>query len=131
MPYIFTKNVLHFRGESLYIFAEFPVRLNEEMIGKHHDIVHTLAQWRYIDLEFIESVIQVFAEVSGPGRIPKFLITCHDDAYIEIDILDAAYAAHLALLHNAQQCNLDIIRQVRDLVEENRSTVRKLKATHL
>src|SRR5688572_17133293 len=107
MPYILPENILHFRRKTFHIFTQFLIGLYEEVIGENHNIVYTFPQGWHIDLKFIETVIQIFPEMSRTRRIPKFFITGHNDPHIQVDILYTPYPAHLALLRYTKQSYLN------------------------
>src|SRR5688572_10317643 len=44
VPYIVSKNILHFIAEPANILSQFRIGLVEEMIGIEHDVIRALAQ---------------------------------------------------------------------------------------
>ena len=54
-----------------------------------------------------------------------------DDARVDANRLGIAEPLDLLLLEHAQQLDLDVHRQIADLVEEDRRVVGQLEASHL
>src|SRR5690606_40836890 len=77
------------------------------------------------------SMIKVFPDMSGTSRIPQSLVTCHNYANVQINILYSSDPTHLAFLNNPKQRYLDVVGQIRNLVEKNSTTICHFKASNL
>src|SRR5688572_13434840 len=100
------------------------------MIGKKHDIILTVSQWRHFDTKFIEPVIEVFAEFTITRCIPQTFVTRNNKPEIQFNILVASYAPYFPFLHTTEQGNLDIIREIGDLIEKDGAIVCQFHATY-
>ena len=95
--------------------------LANEVVDQRRDIVAALAQRRQFDVEDIEPVEKVGAELALLDQLFQILVGGGDAAEVHLDDLVAAHARDLALLQNAQQIGLRLQADVANFVEENRS----------
>ncbi|MDT4824412.1 hypothetical protein FQZ97_576590 [compost metagenome] len=100
----------------------------DELVDQQRNVFHTLAQRRHLDGEYVEAVIEVFAEAAGLDHLLEVLVGGGDDAHIDVLRLVAAHALEGALLQHAQQLDLHRQRHVADLVEEQGAAVGQLEA---
>src|SRR6266550_1211542 len=82
-----------------------------------------LAQWRDIQGDDVQSIVQVLTK--APLRYRKFqiLMRGRDDADIDANGVTAADAVKLLLLQDAQQLGLEVEVHVSNLVQEHRAAV--------
>ena len=86
-----------------------------------------LAQRRHADLDHVEAVVQVLAELAGLHLGAEVLVRRAQQAHVDRQLGDRADRPHRALLDRAQQLRLHRQRQVADLVEEQRAAVGRLE----
>ena len=80
-----------------------------------------------IDLDDVEAIVEVFAELSLLGEPQQVAIGGGDDADVDLDGLRPADALESAFLEHAQQFGLHGQRDLADLVEKDRAAVRQLE----
>src|SRR5882762_8635317 len=98
---------------------------------KQHNIFPAFTQRWNFNGEFIEPVIKVLTEFSGACGIPQQFIAGNQDTYIQVNILGSAYPPHFSFLYNAQQRNLNVVREIGNLIQENGSAICQFKTTNL
>ena len=91
------------------------------------NVLAHLAQRRHRELDHVQPVVEVLAEVAGLDQRRELLVRRADDAHVDRLLLRRADLAHLLLLDRAQQLDLHRQRQVGDFVEEQRAAVRGLE----
>src|SRR2546421_476916 len=80
-----------------------------------------LAEWRDVDAEHVEAVVEVLAELLAGDRRREIAVRGRDHAHIGLDRARAAESLELALLENAQELRLHLRAHLGDLVEEQRA----------
>src|SRR5262245_5350548 len=81
--------------------------------------------------EDVEAVEEVFAEGAGSDALLEVLVRGGDDACVDVDRPRAAEPLDLPLLEDAKQLDLDVRRQIANLVEEDRRLIRQLETSDL
>ena len=110
-------------GEAADAAAEFLVEAVQEEVRQQRDVAATLPQRRDADGEGVHAVEQVAAEDALADLLVEVGVGGGDDADIDLDLLAAADALDDLVLQEAQQLDLQGMRQVADLVEEQRAFV--------
>ena len=77
-----------------------------------------LAQRWHLDVDRVDPVVEILAELAGPHERLQIAIRRADELKFDLPALLAAYAHHLAVLDHTQQLHLHTERHVRDFVEE-------------
>ena len=77
--------------------------------------------------EYVQAVVQVFAETSGGDFAAQVAIRRRQHAHIERDRHAAAEALDFAFLQHAQQLRLQAERHLGDFVEQQRAALRLLE----
>ena len=102
------------------------------MLGKkaqqQRHVRGALAQWRRVQGQHIEAVIQVLAKAPGGNLSLQVAVGGGNHAHVHGHGFGAAHRVHHALLQHAQQLDLQLQRQVANLVQKNRAVLRQLKA---
>src|SRR5262249_40933507 len=107
------------------LFAE----RGDERLGQRADVLDTLAERGASDRKYVEAEEKVLAE-TPPGHLAlEVFVGGGEDAYVDVDDVLAAHAAHFARLQGAQHLGLRRQIHVADLVEEQRAAVRLLEET--
>ena len=81
------------------------------------------------EVDDVEAVEKVLAEVSGGDHRLEIAIRGGNDAHVGVNRLIAAHALELALLKDSQQLDLRSRRNFADLVEKECPAVRLLEAS--
>src|SRR5271157_4523729 len=105
--------------------------LAQEVIGEQRDVILALAERRQRDIDHVYPVEQLLAEASGLDLLFEVAVGRAQNADVEADRLVGAERIAFALLHRAQQLDLERKRQLADLVEEYGAFVRRLQESHL
>ncbi len=100
----------------------------EEMFGHGRDVFAALAQWRQLDADHVDAVVQVGAELARLHHALQIPVGGEDQAHIHLHRRRTPDALELALLQHAQQLGLKRGRDVTDLVQEQGAAVRHLEA---
>jgi hypothetical protein len=66
--------------------VEFPVSLIEKEVGKKQNVFLPVLQSRHTEGKFIDSVIQVFSEISFGDGFFQILIRGADKAYVDLNL---------------------------------------------
>src|ERR1043166_3406757 len=105
--------------------------LLDEVADEKRDVLRTLAERRDADLDDIQSMEEVLAELAGLDEIPKILFGRDDDADVDLDRLRGADPLELPLLQDAEQLHLRHRLEVVDVVDENRPRMGALESAGL
>src|SRR5262249_1938578 len=102
--------------------------LTHEMLDERADVAGTLAQRRHDDREHAQAEVEVLAEASGRDLGREIAIGRRHDPHVHPTRARAADALDLALLQDAHELPLEVVRDLADLVEEERAAVGRLEA---
>ena len=95
----------------------------DEELGERIDLVAPLAQRRHVDLDDLQPVVQVLAELALEHHRLEIAVGGGDDAHVDGDALVAAQLGELGVLQHVQQLGLERRLHLADLVEEDRAAV--------
>src|SRR4029453_6741773 len=99
------------------------------MLSQQGNILAAIAEWRQPDVNHIQTVKQVFAQLTFANSIVCILIGSRKDANVNQDFFATAKPSHAALLENSEQLGLKHRGHLSDFVEQQRSTTRQLEAS--
>src|SRR6266542_2606464 len=102
--------------------------LREEVLDERGDVLLAIAERRHVDVDHVEAVVEVVAELPLFDLPLEILVGRADDPDIDLDREIRPEPLDLALLQHAQKLRLRRHRHLADLVEEDRSLVRHLEA---
>src|SRR6266478_7919751 len=102
-----------------------------EVPDERGNVLGALAQRRHVDGEDVEAVIEVVAETLLVDHRAEIAVRRRDQPHVHLDGLRPADALELLLLEHPQQLRLELERDLADLVEEQRATVRDLESSDL
>ena len=100
-----------FRGDQQFhrfggIHLPFLIRLLRNLLQKVRDqqgnIFAPIVQRRQADLDYVEPIVEVFAEFARAHHFLQVAVRSRDDADINIDRFGAADRSHLVFLQDAQ-----------------------------
>ncbi len=57
----------------------------EKVLDQQRDVLATFSQWRYLDGDHVQSVIEILAEALLPDRVLQVLVGGGDDPDIHLD----------------------------------------------
>jgi len=72
----------------------------KEVLGEGGDIAHALAEGWELDLDDVDAVVEVLAELAAGDELFEGLVAGEDDADIDLDGLVAADGLKAAFLQN-------------------------------
>ena len=102
------------------------------MLGKkaqqQRHVGGALAQWRRVQGQHVEAVVQIFAKAASGNLGLQVAVGGGNHAHVHGHGLGAAHRVDHALLQHAQQLDLQLQRQVANLVQEDGAVLRQLKA---
>ena len=99
----------------------------EHALADDDQVFEPLAQRRHANLDDVEAVIQVLAELARLHFGAEVLVRRAQQPHVDRQLGDGTDRPHRALLNRAQQLALHRQRKVADLVEEQRAAVGRLK----
>ena len=105
--------------------------LHDEVLGEARDIADALAQGRHRDLEDVDPVEQVLAELLVRDHVREVLVRRGDDPHVDLDGLGPADRCERTLLEHAQELHLKRGGHISDLVEEERAAIGDLEQARL
>ncbi len=94
------------------------------------NVVDPLAQRRQVDLERVDAVNKVLAELALRDHLLQIAVRRTNDPHVDHRRLVLADAADFAALKHAEQLRLHRFGQFADLVEEDRAAVGDLEQAH-
>src|SRR5262249_38951525 len=101
------------------------------MRQEHGNIFAALPQRRKMQVDNVESVVEVFAEAAFLDQREQINVGSRHDAHVNLDLFGAAQAHELAFLDYAQQLGLRLRANGGDFVEEDRALVGDLEEAFL
>ena len=123
--------VVHQRGNLLVLQHMVAVELPPPGVGDDRDVVLVLAKGRRPELNHVETLVEVFAEIPLAHEARQVAVRRRDEPHVACQLLPAAQAHETAALQDAQQERLHLQRHLADLVkEELRCDVRLVTATN-
>ena len=93
----------------------------QDGVGQLGDVFAALAQRRHAQLDHVDAVVEVFAELRLRHQVGEVLVRGRQDAHVDRRLALLADGPHGLFLDHAQQLHLHVQRQVGDLVEEQRA----------
>src|SRR5580700_7477429 len=100
------------------------------MDGQLENVFCPLPQWWHGDSDHVEPVIKILAKPALRHQLFEILMRCRDHADVDLNGLRATHRLEAPLLKHAQQLDLNLERNIPDLIEEQRSARGSLKAAN-
>src|SRR3954451_2177975 len=97
------------------------------MARKVGDVWPPIAQGRQMDMEHIEAIEQVLAELSFGNHLAKVAVRGADHTHINHDRVAVAEPLNLARFEETEQLDLDVLVEFAEFVEENGAAVGDLE----
>ncbi len=105
-------------GADAFVQAEFLIVFLNKEVGQRDDILLPLAQRINQHGEYIETVVQIFAEQMLMNHVLEITVGGGNNAYINFDGYGAAHTGDLFFLNGAQQLCLESKGQFAHFVEK-------------
>jgi hypothetical protein len=102
--------------------------VSELVLGDQGDVLRALPQRRDVDRDDAQTVVKVLPEAARPDRLVEVLVRRRDDPRLDRPRAALADPLELPLLEDAQELDLQVERDVPDLVEEDRAPAREIEA---
>src|SRR5262249_8473811 len=119
------------RRQRQRLLVQIAAEALDEMPCEHRDVVRTVAKRRDRDREHRQTEIEILAVMPGRDRRLQGPVRGGDDAHVDLDGRRAADALEPLLLERAKNFRLQRERQIPDLVEEQRASMRQLELARL
>ncbi len=103
--------------------ADLPAEARHDRLDQLVDVLQPLAQRRHADLDDVDAVEQVLAELALGDQRRQVLVGGRQDAHVDREFPGLADRPHALFLDDAQQLDLHVQRQVGDLVQEQRAAL--------
>ena len=100
--------------------------LFEQVAREGLDIFRSLPQRRETNLKAIDSIKQIGSEHAVVNESVQVPVSRGDNSHIDLNLAHAANTEERARLDSAQEFCLQLRRQLRNLVEKQRSAIGKL-----
>ena len=100
---------------------------SEELFGQRQDVLAPLAERRQVDVDGVDAVEEVFAELPVGHHAEQVAVRGRYEADVHLHGRVAAQADDPSALDRRQEFRLQAGRQVADLVEEERAAVGHLE----
>ena len=97
------------------------------MDSKRNDVIPTFPERGHLNVDDVETVIEVLTEATVPYLLPQVPVGGRDDAHIHVDSLGAADPSDLSLLDDPQQLDLEIHVEFSNLIQKQSALVGQLK----
>ena len=110
-------------GEAADAAAELPIESGQEVVGQQQRVAAAVAQRWNAHGDGVHAVEQIGAERALVDPFLEARVGGGHDAHIDLDPLPPADALDHLVLQEAQQLHLQRVRQVADLVEEQRAVI--------
>jgi hypothetical protein len=104
--------------------ADLPAETADDGLDQLFDVLEALAQRRHADLDDVDVVEQVLAELAFGDQSRQVPVGRRQDAHVDRHLLALADRPHALLLDDAQEVDLHVHRQVSDLIQERRAALK-------
>src|SRR5215469_2786866 len=93
------------------------------MLDQQRDILMPLSQWRQLDGDHTQAIVEVFTKASAGDQRWQVPIGGGHDADVYGNVLAGTNSTHLLFLHRAQQIHLETGLSVGNFIQEKRAAV--------
>ena len=125
------EHALGRRRQSDDLLPETRGRLPDERCREIRNVLTPLAQGGHAQLHHIQPVEQIAPEPAGGGLAAQIAVGRRNDVHVDVRWRDRAHPLDFAGFEHAQQFGLHGLRQLADLVKEERSAVRDFEQSRL
>ncbi len=118
-------------GEQLSSFqVATRCRSRVSMFHQHGDVVAAVAEWRDVEREHREAIIQVLTKAARAYLGLQVAVGCCDDTNVNRVRLDGANPGHFTLLQHAEKALLQGQAHFAHFIEKERASRRRLDHSH-
>ncbi len=128
-PGVVLKRVQHRLAHPADFSSVLVIHVGQQCLDQFRDVFFMLAQRGHVDVENVESIIKIVAQLASRHGFLGNLVGCGQNADIDRGLHFAAQPAQLAVLEHAQQFGLRGHRHLADLIEQQGSTFRQFKTS--
>ena len=89
------------------------------MLHKMRNVVHSMAQRRHVELDHVQSVVQVFAEAALENFPLQIAVRGGHHLHVDVHGHRRADRRHFVLLQHAQQFRLELERHFADFIQKH------------
>src|SRR5690606_31353398 len=111
--------------------ADLPAGRVEKVLDQCLQPVETLAQWRNMQAEHVETVIQVLTKLAAGAELGQIDLGGADHPHVQVYLLVAADTTEAAVLQKAQQFGLQPRAHLADTIEKQRAAGGQLQQAEL
>src|SRR5215471_4644100 len=126
-PRITLESAHDFCRHPLDVPVHAPLPLVNEMPHKKRDVFTPLAQWRDPDGKHTQAIVEVAAEPAFCDLALEILMCGGNDPYVYLPGVRGSDALEISLFQNTEELGLQLRREVADLVEEQRPSMRQFE----
>src|SRR5881396_1263418 len=130
-PVVGEQRALRVFRERLRLLVALLGDAAQELLPQDLDIVAPVAQWREMDGDHVQPVVQVGTEAAALDVVLEVAVGGRHDPDVHGNGLGTAHGDRLPLLQHAQQLHLRGGRHLADLVQEERAAARRGEQTLL
>ena len=103
---------------------------DQEELGQRDNLVPPFAQGRHADIDDLQPVVQILAELSRPNHLPEVTVGGGNHAHVDGDRAIAAEAREFAVLQHVKELGLQRGRHLPDLIEHDRALMGEFELAH-
>src|SRR6187402_23805 len=105
--------------------------LVEELLHEGRNIFATIAQWRNEERDDVETIEEIFAEVSSCDLFFEVLVGRGDQAHVDVHGIGSADRKEALLIERTQHLGLRLQAHIAYFVEKERTSIRAFKGAAL
>ena len=114
-PVVGLEGVKKILGKCHGLFAR-TCKMSRKKLEQLGHVFSSLTQWRCVQRQHVQAVIQVFPEAAGLDLSLQVPVRGRNHPHMDLHRSQAAYRVNGSLLQDSQQLDLHVQRQVADLV---------------
>src|SRR6266545_3417156 len=107
-------------------YAMLGRNLRHELVHQWSDVRSPIAKRRHLQADSLNSIVEVGSKSSGSDLLIERAQRRADEARVDVDLRGTPDAHEFAILQKAQELGLESHRHISDLVQEERSPLRRL-----
>ena len=99
----------------------------QEELDERRNLLAPIAKRRHADLDDLQPVVEILAELAGPDHRRQVAIGGRDDAHVDLHRPVAAELRERPILQHVQELGLEADGHLADFVEQDRAAARELE----
>ncbi len=110
-------------------FADvFVAHLGQQKLHQSGNVFFVFAQRRHVDVEYVEPVIEIAAQLAASHGLVGNLVGRGEDAHIDRGLDLASQTAQFVIFQDAQQLGLGSDRHLADFIQQQRAAFSQFEA---